>query len=187
MQEINGKTIVGKAEFMLKVDNLIDRYAPMSLDNLIETLEVEFNQTSEDLLVFEKPLEFKKLVENRSRKLFTSAADTIYNSTAEFELLYTFDEFLEVCAVHFALDSYELTRFEDCDASYRTNEDGNILIETQEDYGTFCLDYCNMGVDGSEDPDVDMAYFQFEKETVKGYDDLKGRWFNVVHGMVVFI
>ena len=99
MKEINGKTIVGKAEFMLKVDNLIDRYAPMSLDNLIETLEVEFNQASEDLLVFEKPLEFKKLVENRSRKLFTSAADTIYNSTAEFELLYTFDEFLEVCAM----------------------------------------------------------------------------------------
>ena len=187
MQEINGKTVVTKAEFLLKAENLIDRYEALNLDNLLETLEVEFNQASEDLLIFEKPFRFKALCTERSAALSTSSADTIYDSTEEFQLIYTFEEFLEVCSTYFHLDDIEMCRFEDLDPTYATDEDGNVLIENDDDYATFCLDYCDMGVDGSNDPDVDMAYFQFEKEVGVGFDDLKNKWFNIVHGRVFFI
>ena len=165
----------------------IDDKAPMTIDDLTECLEVHFDQCSEDLVIFEKPFDFKKLCGEKSGELFTTQADIIYGDTREFELLYTFDEFLSICHAYFAVDGYELTRFEDCDATYETNDNGDIKIRNITDYSTFVLDYCDMGVDGSNDPDVDMAYFQFEKETGCGLDDLKDRWFNVVHGNVLFI
>ena len=186
MQKINGRTVTTIDRVMQLSEAYLEDKAPMTLDNLIECLETHFDQHMKDLLILEKPFHFKEMVENSSRELFTNQADTLYNNTREFEELYSFEEFIKECSEHFALDSYELTRFEDCDPTYETDGDGNVRVNSVLDYATFCMDYCDMGYKGENDPDVAMAFFQFEKESGKGYDDLKGLWFNVVHGNVVF-
>jgi len=186
MQEINGRTVIGRGEVMIQLENYVFDKKGMTLDDLCECLEVHYDTLSEDLIIMDKPFNFKDFVAGRSGELSTNDAGTIYDNSPELEKIYTFEEFICVCSAHFHLDDYEMSRFEDIDSTYITNEDGDVFIRNAEDYATFCLDYCDMGAQGSNDPDVDRAFFEFEKETGVGYDDLKKRWFNIIHSRVMF-